>query len=117
MAFYDGLQTVAANLLRSKGQNLTFNRKTVSSSNAATGVVTSTPSTYTGYGVALNYKKKEIDGTVIQAGDIRLIFAKTTTAPINGDTVTIDSIILRLMNLKPTSPAGTVVIYEASLRK
>jgi len=117
MGFYDGLSTVAANLLASKGQLLTFNRDTETGFDPGPGEITSTPSTYTGYGVALNYNKGEIDGTVVIKGDIKLILEATTTAPIIGDRVTIDSIIYRVMSIKPTSPAGTAVIYEIQLRK
>ena len=117
MGLYSGLQTVAANLIASKGQLLTFNRDTETAFNPGPGEVTSTPSTYTGNGVALNYNKSEIDGTVVIKGDIKLILEATTTAPIIGDRVTIDSIIYRVMNIKPTSPAGIVVIYEIQLRK
>ena len=117
MGLYSGLQTVAANLLASKGQLLTFSRDTETSFDPGPGDVQSTPSTYTGNGVALDYNKGEIDGTVVVKGDIKLILEATTTAPINGDRVTIDSIIYRVMTVKPTSPAGIVVIYEIQLRK
>ena len=117
MAFYGGLANVASNLLKSKGQNLTFTRKTISAHDPKAGVVQSNPSTYTGYGAAFDYNRKEIDGTLVKRGDIRLILEATTTAPDNGDTVTIDSVIYRIMSVKPTSPAGTVVIYEVQLRR
>jgi len=117
MSFYSGLQTVAANLLASKGQLLTFNRDTETAFSPGEGEGQYNPSTYTGNGVALNYNKGEIDGTIVLKGDIKLILEATTTAPINGDRVTIDSIIYRVMSVKPTSPAGIVVIYEIQLRK
>jgi len=117
MSFYSGLQTVAANLLTSKGQLLTFTRDTETAHDPGTGEIQSTPSTYTGNGVALNYNKNEIDDTNVLRGDIKLILEATTTAPIIGDKVTIDAIVYRVMGIKTTSPAETVVIYEIQLRK
>ena len=117
MSFYTGLQSVAANLLASKGQLLTFNRDTETAFDAGAGEGQYDPSTYTGNGVALNYNKSEIDGTIVVKGDIKLILEATTTVPLTGDRVTIDGVIYRMMPIKPTSPAGTVVIYEIQLRK
>lgn len=117
MPFYDDMQAVATSLLTDKGQSLTFGRETSSGFNVPLGVNTTSSSTYTGYGVSTQYKRPEIDGTNIQIGDIKLILQKTTTVPILGDTVTIDSLIYRVMNVESVSPAGTVVIYKIQLRK
>lgn len=115
--FYSGLAAVALKLLTDKGQNVTFTRETSSAFDPQTGNNQTTSSTFTGYGAAFNYNKSEIDDTIIQKGDIRFIMEATATEPVSGDTVTIDGIIYRVMSIKPTSPAGTVVIYEAQLRK
>jgi len=116
--FYTNLKNVALRLLTSKGQSLTFTRPVTSSFNPATGVDTpATPITYSGYGAALNYNKSEIDGDLIQIGDIRLLLEATSTAVEMGDPVPIDSITYRVMNIRPLSPAGTVVAYELQLRK
>ena len=117
MSFYTGLQAVAANLLASKGQLLTFSRDTETAFSPGEGEGQYNPSTYTGNGVALNYNKGEVDGTIVLKSDIKLILEATTTAPVNGDKVTIDNIVYRVMSVKPTSPAGIVVIYEIQLRK
>lgn len=117
MSFYPGLKTVAANLLTTKGQQVAFSRVTESAYDPGTGARQTNTSTFTGYGVALNYKKSEIDGQVVQMSDIKFIMEATTTAPIIGDTTTIDGSVYRIMSVKPTSPAGTVVIYQVQLRK
>lgn len=115
--FYTQMKSVASRLLTDKGQSLTFSRETSSGFNPVTGVNTTSTSTYTGNGASFNYNKAEIDGTLVQRGDIRLLLEAVTTEPEQGDTVTIDSIIYRVMSVSPTSPAGTVVLYELQLRK
>ena len=117
MSFYSDIQATATRLITDKGQNLTFGRETSSGFDPILGVNTTTSSTYTGYGVSTQYNKKEIDGTIIQIGDIKLILQKTTTDPLRGDTVTVDSIVYRVMDIEPVSPAGTVVIRKLQLRK
>lgn len=116
-SFYSGLAVVATNLLTSKGQSVVFTRKTTSIFNPVKGRNNTTTSTFSGNGAAFDYNRSEIDGEVIQRGDIRLILEATTTAPALGDTAVIDSVTYRVMNVKPTSPGGTVVMYEVQLRK
>lgn len=117
MSFYSGLVTVAQRLLISKGKLLTFSRETSSAFDPILGHNTVSVSTYTGNGAAFDYNHREIDGEIIQRGDIRLILEATTTAPTINDSVTIDSDVYRVMEVRPISPAGTVVVYEIQLRK
>lgn len=116
MTFYADLADVAFRLLKDKGQNVTFNRETSDAFDPVAGENQTNPSTFTAYGAAFNYNKSEIDGTIIQKGDIRFVM-EATTEPQNDDTTTIDSAIYRVMSVKPTNPAGTSVIYEAQLRR
>jgi len=115
--FYNNLKSVASSLLQDKGQQVTFTRAGSAAFNPVTGANTKSESTFTGYGAAFDYNKAEIDDVVVQRGDIRFLLEATTTAPENDDTVSIDSESYRVMNVKKTSPAGTVVVYELQLRK
>jgi len=114
---YAALQNTASGLLSNNGQSLSFGRETSSSFNPVTGVDTTSSSTYTGYGAGFDYIKAEIDGEVIQRGDVRLILEATTTAPLIGDTVTYNGSVYRVMNVDEVSPGGTVVIYKLQIRK
>ena len=116
MSFYSDLADVAFRLLKDKGQNVTLSREVSSGFDPVAGINTSSPATYTAYGAAFSYNKSEIDGTIIQKGDIRFVM-EATTEPQSDDTTIIDSIIYRVMSVKPTNPAGTAVIYEAQLRR
>lgn len=116
--FYSNLAATASRLLKDKGQSVTFVHPVVGSFDPATGVETpGTPVNISGYGAAFDYMHSEIDGTIIQRGDIRFLFESTTTAPVIGDTVTIDTVVYRVMDSKPTKPAGTTVLQELQLRK
>lgn len=117
MTFYGGLKSVASSVLADKGQNLTFSREGDTAFDPKTGISTTTPTSFTGYGASFNYNTKEIDGSLIQNGDIKLLLEATATAPITGDQVTIDSIIYRVVNIKTTSPAGEIVVYNLQLRR
>ena len=117
MTFYSGLAAVATRLLTDKGQQLTFTRKTTTVSDPVQGKRGTTTSTYAGFGAAFDYNRTEIDGQAVQRGDIRLLLNAVTTVPIIDDTTIIDSVTYRVMSVRPTSPGGTVVMYELQLRK
>lgn len=117
MGFYSDLSNTAAGLLSLKGQLLTFSRETTGSYDPKSGETQSSASTYTGNGGVFNYKSNQVDGTVIQSGDLRVILEATTTAPKLSDKVTIDGGTYKIVNIETVSPAGVPVIYKLQLRK
>lgn len=124
MTFYTRLQNTAQKLLKGKGQSITLTKVTAGTYNPATGAMTgTTTSTQTAYGAIFDYGAKQIDGTLIKAGDKQLLLSafKTDgtalTAPVLGDTVSIGGVVYTLVEpLKTVGPAGITVIYEANLR-
>jgi len=117
MSFYSNLSATALKLLTKFGQAVDISRDTTSSFNPATGITTpGAQVTDSGFGASFDYTAQEIDGTNIIKGDIRLILNSVTRTPESGDTVTIDSVVYRLMNVEKIAPAGTVVIYDIQLR-
>jgi len=125
MTFYTRLQATANRLLKGKGQSIVLTKITAGTYNPATGGFTgASTSTQSAYGAVFDYGAKQIDGTLIKAGDKQLLLSafKTDgaalTAPVLGDTVTIGSVVFTLVEpLKEVNPAGTVVMYEVNLRK
>ena len=123
-AFYNRLAATAKKLLKGKGQSLTLTKITAGTYNPATGGFTGAgTSTQTAYGAIFDYGTKQIDGTLIKAGDKQLLLSafKTDgaalTAPVLGDTVSIGGVVYTLVEpLKEVNPAGTVVMYECNLR-
>ncbi len=124
MTFYTRLQNTAQKLLKGKGQSLTLTKITAGTYNPATGGFTGAgTSTQTAYGAVFDYGAKQIDGTLIKAGDKQLLLSafKTDgaalTAPVLGDTVSIGGVTYTLVEpLKTVGPAGITVIYEANIR-
>jgi len=62
------------------------------------------------------YQNREIDGTVIQANDIRLILELIATKPDRGAHATIDGTKYRIMNTQAIRKAGADVLYICQLR-
>ena len=124
MTFYARLQATANRLLKGKGQSITLTKITAGTYNPATGGFTgASTSTQTAYGAVFDYGTKQIDGTLIKAGDKQILLSafKTSgaalTAPVLGDTVTIGGVSFTLVEpLKEVNPAGTVVMYECNAR-
>lgn len=115
--FYGDMAAVANRLLTDKGQLVVFTRITTNFFNPTTGINETIASTFSGYGAAFDYNQAKIDGTMIKRGDIRLLLEAVTTEPKQDDKATIDGDDYLVMNVKPLSPAGTVVTYEVQLRK
>ena len=117
MGFYDDLATVATTLLTDKGQTISFSRDNVISLDPVTGVETKSDAiTFSGVGAVFDYNASEIDGTVIQQGDNRIVLESTATAPAIGDAATIGGVSHRVINVETVSPGGTVVIYKLQVR-
>lgn len=117
MTFYTDMQGTATSLLTNYGQNLTFSRSTPGAYDPAAGTTgTATDSSYSGYGVVLNYRNFEIDGERILQGDRRITLQNVTTEPRVNDVVEIDSkdyVVLAVMSM---SPAGTNLVYKLQVR-
>jgi len=73
------------------------------------------PKTFTAIGVRTDYKPGEIDGTVIQNGDVRIVFTADAELRI-GDKVDVDGISYRIEKPNPVKPADLLLCYRAQLR-
>ena len=124
MTFYTRLQATANRLLRGKGQSVTLTKVTAGTYDPTTGGFTGAgTSTQTAYGAVFDYGAKQIDGTLIKAGDKQLLLSAVKTdgtaliAPALGDTVTVGGVTYTLVEpLKEVNPAGTVVLFDVNLR-
>jgi hypothetical protein len=81
----------------------------------ATGTTTINFTSTASTAVVLAYPQKYIDGTLIQQGDQRVLCDPGVIA-VQGDTFTWQSDDYTVVNVKPVSPAGTVVLYELQVR-
>ena len=71
----------------------------------------------TAYGYPESYSSKEIDGSNIMRGDIKLICSAGALRPAVGWLCLLDSVNYRVMNCELIRKSGVDVIYYVQLRK
>ena len=116
-AFYDEMLIVATELLTEFGAPVTIN---VLTGNAYDPVTLTNDETFTdsiGNGVTVPISAKEMQNSLVMAGDMKLIIENIALAPTVGSTVTNNGIKYRVEMVEPLSPAGTNLIYTCMLRK
>ena len=113
---FDYLKTkgTVEKLLVRFGSQATFTRKTGGTYDPVTGGTTATTETYTRYIVWADYKTSEIDGTVVQRGDARLLVAGSVAV---GDKVEKNGSEWRIIDANPVQPAEIAVMYTAQARQ
>jgi len=124
MTFYSRMQQTANRLLVGKGQAVTITHSSVGTYNPSTGSAAITTSTQYGYGAVSEWSARQIDGTLIKAGDRRLLLSPLNSsgvalnAPVIGDTITdsLGAVFTLVDPLKIMAPAGTVVLFDCNMR-
>lgn len=67
--------------------------------------------------VVTEYEKNQIDGTLIQASDRKVLMtAMAGVEPVPADTLTISGKVYSVINAMPLAPAGIAVMYEVQAR-
>ena len=108
-----GIADEVTQALGEVGQTATLT-KSVASGSAYNPTLTKSNSTLAI--VVMEYKQREIDGTMIVRGDKKIYAAVGTVDPVVGDELTIGGVRHQVIMVKPTSPAGTVVMQEIQAR-
>lgn len=70
---------------------------------------------FTATGVRTDYEPKEIDGTNILSGDVRIVFTAEKELLV-GDLIEVDSKQYRIVKPHPVKPAKLVLCYQVQLR-
>jgi len=105
-----------ARLLQDFGSALALIRPGVGAYTPATGkMAATTPQTFTIQAVFINYEDKNVDGTVVRAGDRRLLVSAqgSSTAPAIGDRVE----GLQIVDVRTIAPRGVPVAWACQMRK
>jgi hypothetical protein len=108
----------ATTLLTKFGEAVTLTYETNEVRNPATGEIT-TPATEneaSGFGYPSRYQNAEVDGTVVQRSDTRLILNKVTQKPEQGWRAQVQGKTFRVMDVQPITKSGADVIYICQLR-
>lgn len=117
-AFSDEMAQVALDLIKEFGEDGEFNRTTQGVYDPSSGESFSeTQTSFTGSIVPNNYKESEIDGTVIQRGDVRVYAHRMgANVPAIGDILTFSNIEYRVINVKKTKANGADCLYTLQVR-
>lgn len=116
---YANIAATALRMIVRFGQAVTITSRVQGAYNAATSAATVTETTQSTRGVLDQYKWREIDGSLVKAGDIKLIIAaKGLSAPAINDTVALaDGLKLTIKNVEVVSPGATPIIYICQVRR
>lgn len=111
---YTALAATALRLITEFGRDLTFTKDTEGAYNPATGKYATTSATYTKKVAVTQYKATEYND-IIQKGDLKLVAESYAYAM--SDTVSIDSEVYRIIDIKQLKPAATEVAVIMQVRK
>lgn len=113
---YQRLARTTAALLTRLGQGVTVRRQTLGAYDPATGAAAPVIQITSGIPAAVfAYVDADIDGTLIQRGDKRVLMSPTFE-PVKGDVVTIGSVEHTVISVRSNEPAGTPVLYTVQVR-
>lgn len=119
MAFnYQATANTARSLITRFGKTKTFTLAGQSGSGTDQfgNPISGTPdTTYAGVGVFLAYSTREVDGSTIERGDMRVVYSGVR--PVLNATVVQDGDTWRVINVDPLTPANTNVLFTIQVRK
>lgn len=124
---FDYLKSAATaeRLLQKFGQSVVLSRPSTSAPtyDPATGISTPVaPATYAGRGAVFDYKRTDVNATLVEAGDQRLYLSpfqadgSTMPEPDTSDEVTLaDGVTHAVKNCGKVAPSGVPVLYDVQL--
>ena len=112
---YHQTAATATRLLERFGAAATLKRVTTGTYNPSTGATTDTTTSLATTAAVFAYPQSYIDGTLIRQGD-QQAFCAPAVQPVQGDRLTWQGRDYEVVAVKPVSPAGVPVLYEAQLR-
>jgi hypothetical protein len=118
-ALYDELAQAAVDLLNELGQLVLVSRAGAGGGyDPDSGFVDEEAvQVWSANGVEFQYNQREVDGSLIQSGDRRVLIAPSLgTTPQSGDVVTLGQTRLEVVESRPLQPAGVVVLHEVQAR-
>ena len=108
----------ATKLLAEFGEAVSLTYETDEVRNPATGeiITPASENVVPGFGYPSRFQNAEIDGTVVQRSDTRLILNKVDEAPEQGWRAQVQGKTFRVMDVQPITKSGADVIYICQLR-
>ena len=111
----------AAADIQAEGVQVTWTTVTGYTDDPSAGTRTPTTSTLSPYAVVTEYSTQDMDGTLVQAGDRKLLmeaqtFADAGVTPTDDDKVSVSSREYQVVRLSPLEPAGVPLLYNVQVR-
>ena len=108
----------ATKLLAEFGEAVSLTYETDEVRNPATGeiITPASENVVPGFGYPSRFQNAEIDGTVVQRSDTRLILNKVDEEPAQGWRAQVQGKTFRVMDVQPITKSGADVIYICQLR-
>ena len=115
--FSDRMAATALRLITQYGEAITLTRATPGAYDPTTGTTAAgSTANYNGFGVPIDYDQSEKFSDQIKQGDSRLFINAVSTIPQPADTLTLDSIVYRVMDVRKYTINSEHVLYELQLR-
>lgn len=109
---YTRLHKTAGRLLAQYGQPIILRHTQEGVYDHDTGIVSTDVAEENCRGVVDNYQQSDIDGTVVQQGDV-LVVLQAAMKPQTGDLLVLaDSTVLTVKAVQAENPAGLAVVYK-----
>ena len=112
---YVGTAATATRLLQRFGAAATLKRQTAGAYNPTAGTSTPSVAELATTAAVFAYPQKYVDGTLIRQGD-QQAFCAPGVEPKQGDVMAWQGTDYQVVMVKPVSPAGVAVLFEAQLR-
>lgn len=122
MADYSKTAVRADQSLRRKGGIVVLRQVVIGEYDPSLGTAPSTTTDYLGTGVKINYEAENIDGTLIQAGDQKLLLSPLQRngapmpAPTTADLVLFGGASYTVKAVGTTAPVDVAVLHTLQLR-
>lgn len=111
---YQKQAELAARLIRSKGQPVTFYFNGGTRYDNLGNEITTTGETVAGHGLLLSYKAGDIDGTIIQSQDAYVLYSGTK--PKNTMVYQHGGREWTVISSEPLQPTTAVILYKVQVR-
>ena len=110
-------QKTAFRLISSKGTTLNISREVAGDYSPISGELSFSSSTWSVPALIQTYSRAEVDGTMIQQNDFKLLIPGTSPRPLSGDTFTIDGVTSWVVNVETLTKADLPVMFTVQCRK
>jgi len=112
---YQSAQETATRLLAEYGQSASLISITDGEYDVETGTKPQIETAIPVNVVKQNYQNREVDGSLIKRGDVRLLM-EAGQEPKTGDVVAFYNKRWTVIHVDPVDPAGTVILYRVQVR-